>query len=138
MTPDDYSEIASLFESLALKFRQVAADEKAQQYDDLDALQVKEDESFADHVINVAQRIHQQLGEAQAPALRLVAEAHPNGTTVGAVARALGKDHTAAHMLLNGGLIRLELVRRDENANPMRYYLGPRILAFFTEPGEVA
>jgi hypothetical protein len=41
-------------------------------------------------------------------------------------------------MLLNGGLLRLELVRRDENANPMRYYLGPRILAFFTEPGEVA
>ena len=127
-TPELLKEIADLHEAMARTLRVHAA--RLHGGDPGEPEAEKEGHTKQgvdlDDVIARARLVHPSLGERQAQILRLVAKAHPGGITTGEIWRPINYDQTNVYLTLEA-LGRQNLVRRDVNVRPHRYYLGPEL-----------
>ena len=119
--------LTALFEDLAAHHEQIAARLRAYvedtQTEDLSG------SSSVDRAIAAANGMHpsRQLGQRQLEALRLIAEAHPHGTTTGELGKAMGYGQTNVYLTLRR-LMEFDVVRRDTDANPHRYYISDEVV----------
>lgn len=79
-----------------------------------------------DAIVRRAHRLHPSLGVRQEEILRRVAEAGASGTTTGAISRQIRYEQPNVYLTLTA-LSRHGLVRKDAEASPHRYYLGPEL-----------
>jgi DNA-binding MarR family transcriptional regulator len=78
-------------------------------------------------VIARARALHPLLGPRQAEVVRLLADAGPEGTSAGALSRAMGYDQPNTHLALQA-LVIAGLVEKDESTSPHTYRLTASLL----------
>src|SRR5262249_29640221 len=83
-------------------------------------------DAVAVSAVERARAMHPQLGRRQAEVLELLERAGHNGTTTGAISRAIGYDQPNVYLTLQA-LINASFVEKDESAIPHRYRLTSRL-----------
>lgn len=83
--------------------------------------------SPAGSAVDRAKALHPQLGPRQAEVLTLLEKAGNDGTTTGAISRAIGYDQPNVYLTLRG-LMTLNFVEKDATTSPHTYRLTPLLL----------
>jgi hypothetical protein len=123
-----FDSLADHLEAIAVTLRSFGTEDGPGPIDKgPDALRVLDvPPSNPDEAVAKARAAHPLLGSHQELVIRSLASAHPNGLSVSQI-NPNSSTQPNTYITLDK-LTELQLVRRDDQTHPRRYFLGPRML----------